>query len=132
MLALAASIILASGCRRYRRACDGAFQLFPRARDPDDRCRLAHRRLRGDAPNAARAAVSFGLADRGLARLWRRLVVGLWLFPGGALVAWRGVSRRGGQIRLGLTAGRCRAPRGARDFSGSWLHAGAAYVGGRT
>jgi apolipoprotein N-acyltransferase len=68
--------------RRHRRACDGAFQLFPRARDPDDRCGLAHRRLCGDASNAARAAVSLGRAGRGVARLWRRLVVGLWLFPG--------------------------------------------------
>ena len=114
--------------RRHRRACDGAVQLFPRARDPDDRCRLAHRRLRGDAPNAAGRRFRLGLPVCGVACLWRRLVVGLWLFPGGALVARRGVSRRGGRIRLGLAAGRCRASRRARDFSGSRLRACAAVV----
>jgi len=61
-------------CGSHWRACHGAFQFFPCSHNPDDRRRLAHRRLLGDAPKARRRAVRLGLP----VAAWRAFAVGWW------------------------------------------------------
>ena len=74
------------------------------------------RRARGDA---------LGFAARGVRR---RLVVGLRLFRGGPVVARLGLSRRAGQVRVGLASGRPGVAGRAGVLSSARLRAGEAAV----